>query len=305
MMQTIPAPPVAPQPQHCNAPVPCQPENASPCPWTGSTWDFDYGELWKAWTAAGRGGSGRVSCSSIESSSSFEDYVLSDVDDNNNESNHYNNNNNNNNLISKSVLTTPATTNNNRALGGQEDTNNNNVLVRNPEEEEDVTNNNKPSAEEEVKKETNRSKNSSPGRTRLLDEDGFIRRAACVCVDETESKVLLVSSKKDPCSWMVPGGGVEAGEETPLAAIREAWEEAGVQGHIKRYLGLFETHQQGGTKRHRTAVFVVAVKQVLAQYPEAHLGRRREWFTLEDALANLSRNRPKQSAYLEVLLKSA
>lgn len=49
-----------------------------------------------------------------------------------------------------------------------------------------------------------------------------------------------MSSKKDPCSWMVPGGGVEAGEETPLAAIREAWEEAGVQGHIKRYLGLFE-----------------------------------------------------------------
>lgn len=53
-------------------------------------------------------------------------------------------------------------------------------------------------------------------------------------------QVLLVSSKKDPCSWMVPGGGVEAGEETPMAAIREAWEEAGVQGHIKRYLGMFE-----------------------------------------------------------------
>lgn len=185
MMQTIPAPPVATQPQHCNAPVPCQPENASPCPWTGSTWDFDYGELWKAWTAAGRGGSGRVSCSSIESSSSFEDYVVSDVDDNNNESSQYNNNNN---LISTSVLTAPATTNNNRARGGQDDTNNNNVLARNPEEEEDVTNNNKPSAEEETKEE-NRSKNSSPGRTRLLDEDGFIRRAACVCVDETESKV--------------------------------------------------------------------------------------------------------------------
>lgn len=188
MMQTIPAPPVAPQPQHCNAPVPCQPENASPCPWTGSTWDFDYGELWKAWTAAGRGGSGRVSCSSIESTSSFEDIVVSELDDNNNESNHYNNNNNNN-LISKSVLATTTTTNNNRALGGHEDTNNNNVLVRNPEEEEDVTNNNNPSAEEEVKKEVNHSKNSSPGRTRLLDEDGFIRRAACVCVDETESKV--------------------------------------------------------------------------------------------------------------------
>lgn len=33
---------------------------------------------------------------------------------------------------------------------------------------------------------------------------------------------------------------MEDGEETPIAAIREAWEEAGVQGHITRYLGLFE-----------------------------------------------------------------
>ena len=33
---------------------------------------------------------------------------------------------------------------------------------------------------------------------------------------------------------------MEDGEETPIAAMREAWEEAGVQGHITRYLGLFE-----------------------------------------------------------------
>lgn len=49
-----------------------------------------------------------------------------------------------------------------------------------------------------------------------------------------------MSAKKDRCSWLVPGGGVEAGEEAPAAALREAWEEAGVQGHVTRYLGLFE-----------------------------------------------------------------
>lgn len=53
-------------------------------------------------------------------------------------------------------------------------------------------------------------------------------------------QVLLVSSKKDPCVWLVPGGGLEAGEEPTTAAKREAWEEAGIQGHIARYLGLFE-----------------------------------------------------------------
>lgn len=291
-MQTIPTTPVAAQPHPCNSPV-----TDSSCPWTGSTWDYDYGELWKAWTAAGRGGPGRVSCSSIESGSSFEDYVVSDVDDNNNESDRLSNNNNE----TSSVVDCPIT---NTPTGVKEDTNNNTVVTPTAEEE-DVTNNNKPNtSEKDVPKEEYRSKNSVAGRTRLLDEDGFIRRAACVCVDETESKVLLVSSKKDPCSWLVPGGGVEDGEETPIAAIREAWEEAGVQGHITRYLGLFETQQQGGRKRHRTAVFVVLVKDVLAQYPEAHLGRRREWFSLEDGFAHLSRNRPLQSAYLELLLVS-
>ncbi|KAK7073803.1 endopolyphosphatase activity protein, partial [Halocaridina rubra] len=116
--------------------------------------------------------------------------------------------------------------------------------------------------------------------------------------------VLLVSSKKDPCSWLVPGGGMEAGEEMATAAIREAWEEAGVQGHITKYLGLFETKHHSGSKKHRTAVFVVSVKNVLADYPEAYLGRGRQWFTLEDAFLHLARTRPMQSAYLQLLLVS-
>ena len=49
-----------------------------------------------------------------------------------------------------------------------------------------------------------------------------------------------MSGKKDPGTWLVPGGGLEVGEEATTAAIREAWEEAGIQGHIQRYLGLFE-----------------------------------------------------------------
>lgn len=191
MMQTIPATPVATQTHPCSAPVSCPPESDSSCPWTGSTWDYDYGELWKAWTAGGRGGPGRVSCSSIESGSSFEDYVVNDVDDNNNnESDRFSNNNKNNNtssVVQVGGLTT-TTNNQNKPTVGKEDTNNNTVVTPTAEEE-DVANNNKPSTPEEDIPKENRSKNSIAGRTRLLDEDGFIRRAACVCVDETESNV--------------------------------------------------------------------------------------------------------------------
>ncbi|XP_066938718.1 diacylglycerol kinase A-like [Macrobrachium rosenbergii] len=184
--------------------------------------------------------------------------------------------------------------NNNNSFGQlSNDTNNNSKSNYKANASPGATKNNK-----------NNAKTSDKAKSRLLDDEGYIRRAACVCLDETESKVLLVSSKKDPCSWLVPGGGMEAGEEMATAAIREAWEEAGVQGHITKYLGLFETNHQNGLKKHRTAVFVVSVKQVMADYPEAYLGRVRQWFTLEDALLHLARTRPLQSAYLQLLLVS-
>ena len=53
-------------------------------------------------------------------------------------------------------------------------------------------------------------------------------------------QVVLVSSKHSGGGWLVPGGGLEAGEEETAAAIREAWEEAGITGSIKRRLGIFQ-----------------------------------------------------------------
>uniref|UniRef100_A0A0P4WER8 diphosphoinositol-polyphosphate diphosphatase n=1 Tax=Scylla olivacea TaxID=85551 RepID=A0A0P4WER8_SCYOL len=151
---------------------------------------------------------------------------------------------------------------------------------------------------------TSKGKGVCCGRRRLIDEEGFIRRAACVCVNKDESQVLLVTSKKDPCVWLVPGGGLEVGEEAIVAAQREAWEEAGIQGVVKRFLGLFESCHHSGTKKHRTAVFVFMVSKEHKDFPEARLGRRRRWFSLEEALLLLARHRPLQSAYLQLLMMS-
>lgn len=263
-----------------------------PC-WPPTVWPTQDTRYWRNCNLEGSLSSrrrGRVSCSSTSSSSSYEDIYSDDIDDNNN----------NNSIIELEQLqgsgkgsTTICGQDTINFINTDEDPNNN---INDTEEY--ISNNNNIGSEN-----TKRTKTSAP-RARVVDDDGFIRRAASVCVDETETKVLLVSSKKDSSSWLVPGGGVEAGEDIAAAAMREAWEEAGVEGNIDRYLGLFETQHHSGRKRHRTAVFVVRVAQVLSQYPEAHLGRQREWFPIEEALMLLSRHRPLQSAYLQLLLVS-
>jgi len=141
-------------------------------------------------------------------------------------------------------------------------------------------------------------------RKRVMDDEGYIRRAACVCVNDSETQVVLVSGKKDPGTWLVPGGGLEVGEEATTAAIREAWEEAGIQGHIQRYLGLFESCCHVKKKKHRTAVYIVVVDAEHQEFPEAKLGRCRRWFSLEDGLLHLSNYRPMQSAYLRLMMMS-
>ncbi|XP_076041438.1 uncharacterized protein LOC143025526 [Oratosquilla oratoria] len=141
-------------------------------------------------------------------------------------------------------------------------------------------------------------------RQRVFDDEGYIQRAACVCVNEGETQVLLVSSKKNPAAWLVPGGGLEVGEEAVTAAQREVWEEAGLRGRIARYLGIVESSQSTSGKKHRTAVFVLVVTQLHNDFPEARLGRRRKWFSVEEALVQLSQHRPIHSAYLQLMVMS-
>lgn len=54
--------------------------------------------------------------------------------------------------------------------------------------------------------------------------------------------MLLVTSSRRPELWIVPGGGVEPGEEPSVTAVREVLEEAGVIGELGRCLGVFEVN---------------------------------------------------------------
>ncbi|XP_003743362.1 diphosphoinositol polyphosphate phosphohydrolase 1 [Galendromus occidentalis] len=140
-----------------------------------------------------------------------------------------------------------------------------------------------------------------PNSTRTYDEEGFRRRAACLCVrtaDETE--ILLVSSSSSPDRFIVPGGGLEPEEDAPAAAIREVMEEAGVKGTLGRCLGVFENLE----RRHRTQVFVLQVEDLLEEWDDSKsIGRKRKWFTVPNALEELTVSKPVQCNYVELLRK--
>ncbi|XP_075225425.1 diphosphoinositol polyphosphate phosphohydrolase 1 Aps isoform X1 [Lycorma delicatula] len=141
-----------------------------------------------------------------------------------------------------------------------------------------------------------------PNSIRIYDQDGFRRRAACICVkNESEDEVLLVTSSRRPDHWIVPGGGVEPEEEPSVTAIREVIEEAGVVGTLGRCLGVFEVGND--EKKNRTEVFVMVVTEELPEWEDSRsIGRQRKWFSLDEALKQLSLHKPVQLTYLESLL---
>jgi len=138
-----------------------------------------------------------------------------------------------------------------------------------------------------------------PNSVRLYDEDGYRRRAACICVrSDAETEVLLVTSSRRPELWIVPGGGVEPEEEPSVTAVREVLEEAGVVGKLGRCLGMFENREH----KHRTEVFVLLVTEELEEWEDSKsIGRKRQWFTIDDALSKLALHKPTQRNYLQQL----
>jgi 8-oxo-dGTP pyrophosphatase MutT (NUDIX family) len=127
--------------------------------------------------------------------------------------------------------------------------------------------------------------------------------ALCWRTHKRGVQVLLITSRETG-RWVIPKGGLVAGLDAAASAKQEAWEEAGVVGHMSGAdpLGCFD-YDKLNRKRQiaqpcRVAVYPLKVEALEADFPERG-ERRRKWFGMARAATLVEE--PTLRSLLEIL----
>ncbi len=112
---------------------------------------------------------------------------------------------------------------------------------------------------------------------------------------EFSLQILLISSRKRK-RWVIPKGIVEQGMSPQESAVKEAFEEAGIEGCIAETpIGVYTYQKWGGTCT--VTVFLFEVTTVFETWSEDYL-RDREWMSPEEAA-----DRVREEALKDLLRK--
>src|SRR5689334_711017 len=111
-----------------------------------------------------------------------------------------------------------------------------------------------------------------------------IEQAGAIVVrpGKSEPRVLLVTARRNPGNWIFPKGHVEAGERLQDAAVREADEEAGVDGEVVGPAGSIAFDL--GSDSYRVHYFVLTTTDL----GEEREGRRFRWCRYKQAMRRLT-----------------
>ena len=85
---------------------------------------------------------------------------------------------------------------------------------------------------------------------RFADLDRTADAAVLIAVTETENPTVLLTQRPrtmrdHPGQVAFPGGKIDAGEDAVEAALREAWEELGIERKAVRVIGTTDRYQTG------------------------------------------------------------
>ncbi|WP_432297337.1 NUDIX hydrolase [Rhizobium panacihumi] len=126
---------------------------------------------------------------------------------------------------------------------------------------------------------------ASKGRSCEDSNHVVTEQAGALCLrssPEGDQIVMLVGSRRNG-RWGLPKGHIEPGETSHEAAMREAFEEAGVRGEIsEKIVGSFLYSKDNSPNQYRVIIHRLDVTSIVETYPEKGL-RSREWFALADA----------------------
>ncbi|UFW80249.1 NUDIX hydrolase [Rhizobium sp. SU303] len=113
-----------------------------------------------------------------------------------------------------------------------------------------------------------------------------VAQAGALCYRRNENgrvEILFVGSRRNG-RWGIPKGRVESGEASSAAALREAFEEAGVVGVVdEAVFGTFSYRKDTSPNQYHVAVHLFKVSRIADKFPEKHV-RKTRWFPVETAL---------------------
>jgi 8-oxo-dGTP pyrophosphatase MutT (NUDIX family) len=117
--------------------------------------------------------------------------------------------------------------------------------------------------------------------------DQLGRQAAAVPFRTSERGVEILVIRRRGKPWGIPKGNVEVDETVRETALKEAREEAGVEGELlEEELGQFS--YQKNRRVLLVRVFAMKVTKIDDHYPEESL-RERRWVSVEQALDMIGR----------------
>ncbi|PKI50847.1 hypothetical protein CRG98_028754 [Punica granatum] len=131
------------------------------------------------------------------------------------------------------------------------------------------------------------------GRHQQRYRDGFRLVAGCIPFKyrgpgEEVVEVLMINSTSGP-GLLFPKGGWEDDETDKEAALREAYEEAGVRGDLVDLIGHYEfksktlQDEESPEGWCKAVMFALLVKEELQSWPEQNT-RHRTWLTIPEAI---------------------
>ncbi|RWR49929.1 NUDIX hydrolase [Sinirhodobacter ferrireducens] len=127
----------------------------------------------------------------------------------------------------------------------------------------------------------------------LRDAQGAVPvQFAALCTRRKAGRIeVLLITSRDTGRWILPKGWPMAGKSGGETALTEAWEEAGVVGHLAgAALGSYGALKElvsGKPMPSRVEVHPVRVERLAAKFPEKGQ-RRRKWMTAKKAAKSVA-----------------